>query len=162
MWRDTVIAGTDVREEVFDSVLHLQHRDRQGGQGRPNRWGRRLYRGDSDAVLGKSKQLILKPFEGHRPRTGCSPTTIQSRRTSRNGAARRAFVVRGDGRIEAAARYHHHRHEQGGESRKGSGTRHIFGGGDHARHERNRHSSSRRGGGKISIFKDGRMVQEIA
>ncbi|MCQ8894795.1 MAG: PAS domain S-box protein, partial [Methanolinea sp.] len=66
MWRDTIIAGTDVQEEVFDSVLHIcMEIAREGREGK--QLGTTFVIGDADSVLEKSRQLILNPFEGHPP-----------------------------------------------------------------------------------------------
>lgn len=159
MWRDTVIAGTDVREEVFDSVLHICIEiAKEGREGK--QVGTAFVIGDSDAVLVKSKQLILNPFEGH-PAADRMITNHDIKENIKELAQLDgAFVVRGDGRIEAAARYITIDTSKVG-IQKGLGTRHSSVAGITL-------VTSAIGivlsqsGGKISIFKDGRIVQEIA
>ncbi len=159
MWRDTVIAGTDISEEVFDAVLHIcMEISREGREGK--QVGTAFIVGDSDAVLVKSKQLILNPFEGH-PAADRMITNHDIKENIKELAQLDgAFVVRGDGRIEAAARYITIDTSRVGIP-KGLGTRHSSIAGITL-------DTSAIGivlsqsGGKISIFKEGKMVQEIA
>ena len=159
MWRDTVISGTDIREEVFDSVLHIcMEISREGREGK--QVGTAFIIGDSDAVLLKSRQLILNPFEGH-PAADRMITDHDIKENIKELAQLDgAFIVRGDGRIEAAARYITIDTSKVGIP-KGLGTRHSSVAGITL-------VTSAIGivlsqsGGKISIFKEGRMVQEIA
>jgi len=159
MWRDTVIAGTDIREEVFDSVLHIcMEIAKEGREGK--QVGTAFIIGDSDAVLVKSKQLILNPFEGH-PAADRMITNHDIKENVKELAQLDgAFIIRGDGRIEAAARYITIDTSKVGIP-KGLGTRHSSVAGITL-------VTSAIGivlsqsGGKISIFKNGRMVQEIA
>ena len=159
MWRDTVITGTDVKEEVFDSVLHICIEiAKEGREGK--QVGTAFVIGDSDAVLVKSKQLILNPFEGH-PATDRMITNHDIKENIKELAQLDgAFVVRGDGRIEAAARYITIDTSKVG-IQKGLGTRHSSVAGI-TLVTRAIGIVLSQSGGKISIFKDGRMVQEIA
>lgn len=159
MWRDTVITGTDIGEEVFDAVLHIcMEISREGREGK--QVGTAFIVGDSDAVLVKSKQLILNPFEGH-PAADRMITNHDIKENIKELAQLDgAFVVRGDGRIEAAARYITIDTSKI-KIPKGLGTRHSSIAGITL-------VTSAIGivlsqsGGKISIFKEGKMVQEIA
>ncbi len=159
MWRDTVINGTDIREEVFDAVLHIcMEISREGREGK--QVGTAFIVGDSDTVLVKSKQLILNPFEGH-PAADRMITNHDIKENIKELAQLDgAFIVRGDGRIEAAARYITIDTSRVGIP-KGLGTRHSSVAGITL-------VTSAIGivlsqsGGKISIFKEGKMVQEIA
>lgn len=159
MWRDTVIAGTDIREEVFDSALHIcMEIAKEGREGK--QVGTAFIIGDSDAVLAKSRQLILNPFEGH-PAADRMITNHDLKENIKELAQLDgAFIIRGDGRIEAAARYITIDTSRVGIS-KGLGTRHSSVAGITL-------VTSAIGivlsqsGGKISIFKEGRIVQEIA
>ncbi|MDH7510297.1 MAG: PAS domain S-box protein [Methanolinea sp.] len=158
-WRDTVISGTDVQDEVFDSVLHIcMEIAREGREGK--QLGTAFVVGDADAVLGRSRQLILNPFEGHPPAERMVTNPDIKEMIKELAQLDGAFVVRGDGQIEAAARYITVDTSRAGVP-KGLGTR---------------HSSIAaitldtkavgivlsQSGGRISIFRNGRIVQEIS
>ncbi|MCU0632046.1 MAG: PAS domain S-box protein [Methanolinea sp.] len=159
MWRDTVITGTDIQEGVFDSVLYIcMEIAKEGREGK--QVGTAFIIGDSDAVLVKSKQLILNPFEGH-PAADRMITNHDIKENIKELAQLDgAFVVRGDGRIEAAARYITIDTSKVGIP-KGLGTRHSSVAGITLVTNAIGIVLSQ-SGGKISIFKNGRMVQEIA
>ena len=159
MWKDRVISGTDITDEVFDAVfnicLEIAKEGREGKQ-----LGTAFIIGDTENVLQKSKQLILNPFAGHRTEDRMIVNHDIKENVKELAQLDGAFVVRGDGLIEAAARYITiDTHEVG--IQKGLGTR---------------HSSVAaitmvtaaigivvsQSGGKISIFRNGRMMQEIA
>jgi len=158
-WRDTVIAGTDVQDEVFDSVLHIcMEIAREGREGK--QVGTAFIVGDADAVLERSRQLILNPVEGHPPAERMVTNPDIKEMIKELAQLDGAFVVRGDGQIEAAARYITVDTSRAGVP-KGLGTR---------------HSSIAaitldtkavgivlsQSGGRISIFRNGRIVQEIS
>ncbi len=158
-WRDTVISGTDVEDQVFDSVLHIcMEIAREGREGK--KLGTAFVIGDADAVLERSRQLILNPLEGHPPEERMVTNPEIKEMIKELAQLDGAFVVRGDGRIEAAARYITVDTSRAGVP-KGLGTR---------------HSSIAaitletaavgivlsQSGGRISIFRNGRIVQEIS
>ena len=61
-----IIADTDVREEVFDSVFHIcTEISIEGREGKAV--GTTFLIGDTKNVLAKSRQMILNAFEGHIP-----------------------------------------------------------------------------------------------
>lgn len=89
---------------VFDTVLglcvQLGHEGREG-----QRIGLLLTLGDHEAVLARSHALVLNPFEGH-PEEERSVLNPATRRAIREfSGIDGAFVVRGDGVVEAAGRY---------------------------------------------------------
>ena len=159
MWKERVIGGTDIDDEVFDAVFSIcLEISREGREAR--KVGTAFIIGDTENVLAKSRQLILNPFAGHQ--TADRMVTNHDIRENIKELAQLdgAFVIRGDGLIEAAARYITV-DTSGVGIPKGLGTR---------------HSSVAaitlvtgaigivvsQSGGKISIFRNGRMVQEIA
>jgi diadenylate cyclase len=159
MWKDKVIAGTDVDDAVFDAVFNIcLEIAKEGREG--SKIGTAFVIGDTENVLEKSRQLILNPFAGHRIEDRMVTNHDIKENIKELAQLDGAFVIRGDGLIEAAARYLTIDTSTVGMP-KGLGTRH----------------SSVAGitqvtgaigivvsqsGGKISIFRDGRIVQEIA
>lgn len=159
MWKDRVIGNTDVREEVFDAVFHIcVEIAKEGREGK--QVGTAFVIGDTENVLSKSKQLILNPFEGHR----CEDRMITNHELRENikelAQLDGAFVVRGDGLIEAAARYITIDTSGVGIPR-GLGTRHSSVAGI-TQVTKAIGIVVSQSGGKISIFRDGQLVQEIS
>jgi len=158
-WRDTVIAETDVKDEVFDSVLHIcVEIAREGREGK--KLGTAFVVGDADSVLGRSRQLILNPFEGHPPAERMVTNPDIKEMIKELAQLDGAFVVRGDGQIEAAARYITVDTSRAGVP-KGLGTRHS----SIAAITLDTQAVGivlSQSGGKISIFRNGRIVQEIS
>ena len=99
-----LLAGTDVEPGVFDAVLRIALEiAREGREGKPV--GTAFLVGDVDGVLAYSTQFILNPFKGH---------TAEERRITDEELAENikefamldgAFVISGDGVVEAAGRY---------------------------------------------------------
>ena len=99
-----LLAGTDVEPGVFDAVLRTALEiAREGREGKPV--GTAFLVGDVDGVLAYSTQFILNPFKGH---------TAEERRITNEELAENikefalldgAFVIGGDGVVEAAGRY---------------------------------------------------------
>ncbi|HOP67946.1 MAG TPA: PAS domain S-box protein [Methanoregulaceae archaeon] len=158
LWREKVISDTDIREEVFDSIFNIcLEIAKEGREAKPV--GTAFIVGDAEAVMAKSKQLILNPFEGHPPADRMIAGHDIKENVKELAQLDGAFVVRGDGLIEAAGRYITVDTSAVGIP-KGLGCRH----------------SSVAGitlvtgaigivvsqsGGKISIFRNGQIVQEI-
>jgi PAS domain S-box-containing protein len=159
MWKDRVIADTDVSGDVFDAVFNIcMEIAKEGREGK--QLGTAFIIGDSQDVLAKSKQLILNPFEGHRTEDRMITNHDIKENVKELAQLDGAFVIRGDGLIEAAARYITIDTSSVGIP-KGLGTRHSSVAGITM-------VTSAIGivvsqsGGKISIFRNGRMVQEIS
>ena len=99
-----LLTGTDVEPAVFDAVLRIALEiAREGREGKPV--GTAFLVGDLDGVLAYSTQFILNPFKGH---------TMEERRVTNEELAENikefaqldgAFVIAGDGLVEAAGRY---------------------------------------------------------
>jgi len=80
LWRDKVISGTDVKEEVFEAVLNLGLEiSKEGREG--HQIGTAFVIGDIENVLKESRQLVIEPIPGSK--NSSSPTT-RSRRWSRS------------------------------------------------------------------------------
>lgn len=98
LWRDKVISGTDVKEEVFEAVLNLGLEiSREGREG--HSIGTAFVIGDTENVLKESRQLVINPFRGEELLiTNHEIKEMVKEFTLLDGA----FLVRGDGRIHAA------------------------------------------------------------
>jgi diadenylate cyclase len=140
---------------VFSICLEISREGREG-----KKVGTAFIIGDAENVLAKSRQLILNPFAGHQ--TGDRMVTNHDIKENLKELAQLdgAFVIRGDGLIEAAARYITIDTSAVGIP-KGLGTRHSSVAGITLVTNAIGIVVSQ-SGGKISIFRNGRMVQEIA
>jgi PAS domain S-box-containing protein len=157
-WKDRVIAKTDVEDEVFDAVfticLEIAKEGREG-----KKVGTAFVIGDTENVLAKSRQLILNPFAGHRVEDRMVTNHDIRENIKELAQLDGAFVIRGDGLIEAAARYITIDTSAVGIG-KGLGTRHSSIAGITLVSKAVGIVVSQ-SGGKISIFRDGQMLQEI-
>jgi len=158
VWRDRVIEGTDIIPEVFDAILQACIEiAREGREGKPV--GTAFLVGDREEVMARSRQLILNPFYGH-PEEMRTITKKDVREMLKEYALLDgAFVVSGDGMLEAAGRYITVDASQASLP-KGMGTR---------------HSSTAaittvtrtvgfvvsESGGRVSVIKDGKIVKVI-
>lgn len=89
---------------VFDTVLGLcLELSRYGRDGKPI--GFLAVLGDHEAVLERSHPLVLNPFEGHGLEVRCVLYPAARRAIREFSGMDGAFVIRGDGIIEAAGRY---------------------------------------------------------
>jgi PAS domain S-box-containing protein len=103
-WKDIVIADTDVREEVFDAVFHIcTEITIEGREGKAV--GTTFLIGDTRNVLEKSRQIILNPFEGHKPELRVVTNPMLSENIKALAQLDGAFVITGDGFVEAVGRY---------------------------------------------------------
>jgi trk system potassium uptake protein TrkH len=103
-WKREILAGTDVQPEVFEAVFSIAVEiSREGREGKPV--GTAFIVGDSPAVLDRSRQLILNPFEGHarEERLVTDPGIVEN--VKGFALLDGVFVVSGDGVIESAGRY---------------------------------------------------------
>jgi trk system potassium uptake protein TrkH len=103
-WKSGLLAGTDIRPEVFEAVFRTAIEiSREGREGKPI--GTAFIVGDSPRVLARSKQLILNPFEGHDPakRLITDPSNVEN--VKEFALLDGVFIVSGAGVIEAAGRY---------------------------------------------------------
>ncbi len=99
-----IISGTDIQEVVLKSVLEIASEiSNEGREGKPI--GTAFIIGDSKTVLGKSKQLVLNPFEGHpyEKRLVTNPEMWEN--IKELAQIDGAFVIADNGYIECAGRY---------------------------------------------------------
>ncbi len=103
-WKDGIIADSDVREEVFDAVFHIcTEISIEGREGKAV--GTTFLIGDTNHVLEKSRQIILNPFEGHRPELRVVTNPGLSENIKALAQLDGAFVITGDGFVESVGRY---------------------------------------------------------
>ena len=157
-WKKAIIEGTDIQEPVFDAVYEIAAEiSREGREGKPV--GTTFVLGDTPNVLARSRQLILNPFEGH-PREARIITKPNHRETIKELAQLDgAFVVGGDGTVCAGGRYITI-DTSAAAVPKGLGTRHASVAGI-TQETRSVGIVVSQTGGRISLFKDGRMVRVI-
>jgi len=158
-WKKALIEGTDIGEPVFDAAYEIAAEiSREGREGKP--LGTTFILGDAQNVLARSRQLILNPFEGH-PREARMITNPGLRETIKELAQLDgAFVVRGDGVVCAGGRYITI-DTSGTDIEKGLGTRHASVAGI-TQETRAVGIVVSQSGGRISLFKDGRVVRVIS
>ncbi|WP_321508122.1 diadenylate cyclase [uncultured Methanoregula sp.] len=103
-WQQILTDNTDIRIFVLDSVFHIASEiAKEGREGKAV--GTAFLIGDTDAVLRHSRQLILNPFQGHKEEDRCITNPEMKECIKELAQLDGAFVVRGDGIVEAAARY---------------------------------------------------------
>jgi diadenylate cyclase len=103
-WKDSVVVDTDVKEEVFDAVFHIcTEISIEGREGKPV--GTTFLIGDTKHVLEKSRQIILNPFEGHRPELRMVTNPELKENIKALAQLDGAFVITGDGFVESVGRY---------------------------------------------------------
>ena len=158
-WISAFLEGTDIREEVFEEVYTLSlELSREGREGK--QIGTTFLIGSAPEVLARSTQLILNPFEGH-PLSVRNVATSEIRETVKElSQIDGAFVISGDGIIEAAGRYITIDTSQASIP-KGLGTRHASVAGLTLETPAVGVVLSQ-SGGKVSLFKDGRIFRVIA
>ena len=158
-WISAFLEGTDIREEVFEEVYTLSlELSREGREGK--QIGTTFLIGSAPEVLARSTQLILNPFEGH-PLSVRNVATSEIRETIKElSQIDGAFVISGDGIIEAAGRYITIDTSQASIP-KGLGTRHASVAGLTLETPAVGIVLSQ-SGGKVSLFKDGRIFRVIA
>jgi PAS domain S-box-containing protein len=158
LWKDRVIATSDVTDEVFETVFNIcLEIAKEGREGK--KVGTAFVIGDTENVLSKSRQLILNPFAGHRIEDRMITNHDIRENIKELAQLDGAFVIRGDGLIEAAARYITIDTSAVGIA-KGLGTRHSSVAGITLVTKAIGIVVSQ-SGGKISIFRDGQVLQEI-
>ena len=158
-WKKALIEGTDIQEPVFDAVYEIAAEiSREGREGKPV--GTTFVLGDTQNVLARSRQLILNPFQGH-PRDACLITSPGLRETIKELAQLDgAFVVGGDGVVWAGGRYITIDTSTASVP-KGLGTRHASVAGI-TQETRSVGIVVSQTGGRISLFRDGRVVRVIS
>lgn len=103
-WKDQIIAETDIREDVFDAVFHIcTEISVEGREGKSV--GTTFLIGDSKNILAKSRQIMLNAFEGHPPELRMVTNPDIKENIKEFAQLDGAFIVRGDGFLEASGRY---------------------------------------------------------
>ncbi|MFH0966566.1 MAG: diadenylate cyclase [Methanobacteriota archaeon] len=91
-------------EEVFRAVIRLSIEiAREGREGKPV--GTSFILGDSDAVMQRSRQLILNPLAGHSEEDRLITSPDMRENIKELALVDGAFVIRENGIVEAAGRY---------------------------------------------------------
>lgn len=99
-----LLRGTGIKESVFEAVIKIAIEiSKEGREGRSI--GTAFILGDSQNVLARSRQLILNPFQGYRreERLITDPDMLDN--IKEFAQLDGAFVISGDGAVEAAGRY---------------------------------------------------------
>lgn len=158
-WRDLVITDTDVKEDVFDAVFHIcTEISKEGREGK--QIGTSFLLGDTGNVLKNSRQLILNPFEGHKPESRTITNNDLREMIKEYAQLDGAFVVSGEGVVEAAGR-RITIDSSTIDIPKGMGTRHS----SVAAITQATNTVGMvvsQSGGKISIFKNGKIIKTIS
>ena len=99
-----LLKGTGVNEKVFEAVIKIALEiSMEGREGRPI--GTAFILGDSENVLAKSRQLIMNPFQGYKKEERMITDPDIRDNIKEFAQLDGAFVVTGDGVVEAAGRY---------------------------------------------------------
>jgi hypothetical protein len=103
-WLGTIPGDSDIQIPVIDTVFHIALEiAREGREGR--QVGTAFLIGDVDAVLKHSRQLILNPFQGQKDEDRNIINPDMNECIKELAQLDGAFIVRGNGLVEAAARY---------------------------------------------------------
>jgi DNA integrity scanning protein DisA with diadenylate cyclase activity len=158
-WKDQVVADTDIREDVFDTVFHISTEiSIEGREGKSV--GTTFLIGDAKNVLSKSRQIMLNAFEGHIPDLRMVTNPDIKENIKEFAQLDGAFVVNGDGFIEASGRYITV-DTSSVNLPKGMGTRHNSVAAITSVTNAVGIVVSQSGGG-ITIFKNGRILKKIS
>ena len=99
-----LLKGTGVKETVFETVIKIALEiSTEGREGRSI--GTAFILGDSENVLAKSRQLIMNPFQGYKKEERMITDPDISDNIKEFAQLDGAFVITGDGVVEAAGRY---------------------------------------------------------
>jgi DNA integrity scanning protein DisA with diadenylate cyclase activity len=153
------LVPADVKPAVFERVLSLAGElGLEGREGRPV--GTIFILGDTDRVLGLSRQLVINPFQGY-PETERNVLDPRLEETLKEfSAIDGAFVIRGDGVVLSSGRYLVPQSPLQEPLPQGLGTRHEAAAGITACSEALALCISQ-STGTVSIFKSGRLVADI-
>jgi len=103
-WKDLVVSDTDVKEDVFDAVFHICTEIAiEGREGKAV--GTTFLIGDTKKVMEKSRQIILNPFEGHRPELRNIMNPGLKENIKALAQLDGAFVITADGFVESVGRH---------------------------------------------------------
>jgi len=148
--------GARVSMALVERVLRLAAElSREGREGKPV--GTLFVLGDSDAVLGHSRQAVLNPFEGHPPAARNLLADDAWETVKEFAQLDGAFVIREDGVVLAAGRYVQLDHA--GELQAGLGGRHLAAAS--ITRATRAIAVAISSNGAIRVFKDGRVVMMV-
>lgn len=150
---------SDVKPAVFERVLTLASElGLEGREGRPV--GTLFILGDSDNVLGQSRQLVINPFQGY-PEDERNVLDTRLEETIKEfSAIDGAFLIRGDGVILSAGRYLVPQGRLDEPLPQGLGARHEAAAGITVTTSALALSISQ-STGTVSVFRNGRLVTDI-
>jgi DNA integrity scanning protein DisA with diadenylate cyclase activity len=153
------LVPVDVKPAVFERVLSLAGElGLEGREGRPV--GTIFILGDTDRVLGLSRQLVINPFQGY-PEAERNVLDPRLEETLKEfSAIDGAFVVRGDGVVLCSGRYLVPQGAPHETLPQGLGTRHEAAAGITGCTDALALCISQ-STGTVSIFKSGRLVADI-
>ena len=158
-WLRELLDGSDIDPAVFEAVFNIAVEiSREGREGKPV--GTAFIVGDAPAVLARSRQLILNPFEGHPHEARMIENPDLRENIKEFALLDGAFVIGGTGLIEAAGRYITI-DTSGVQIPKGLGTRHGSVAGITLATQSVGVVVSQ-SGGRISVFKGGQMMKQFA
>jgi DNA integrity scanning protein DisA with diadenylate cyclase activity/PKD repeat protein len=101
---NAILEGTDVKTEVLEAVIRVASEiSREGREGKPV--GTAFIIGDLEGVLARSSQFILNPFKGHMEEERRITDENLYENIKEFAQLDGAFVLSGDGIVEAAGRY---------------------------------------------------------
>ena len=103
-WQHQIPDNSDIQLPVINAVFNVALEiAREGREGR--HVGTAFLIGDVDTVLEHSRQLILNPFHGHKDEDRNVTNADMKECIKELAQLDGAFIIRGNGIIEAAARY---------------------------------------------------------
>ncbi|MFQ6111560.1 MAG: DNA integrity scanning protein DisA nucleotide-binding domain protein, partial [Nitrospinota bacterium] len=151
-----VLEGVDPK--IFEATLSLAvELAAEGREGRPA--GALFVLGDTDVVMQYSRQLIINPFRGY-PEDDRNILDPQLRETVKEfSSLDGAFIIRGDGTIEAAGRHLNAAYD-GDELPRGLGSRHAAAAGITSISKAIAIALSE-STGTVNVFKGGRVLVKI-
>ncbi len=155
---ETQSAIEDVDPKVFETVLSLAlELGAEGREGKPR--GALFVLGDHDLVLQYSRQLVINPFHGYpeEQRNVMDPTLRET--IKEFSAIDGAFVIRGDGIIEAAGRHLNAAPEN--DLPPGLGSRHMAAAGITEVSTAISFAISESTGG-VTVLKDGKVFMQLS
>lgn len=157
-WKQKILQGTDVREEVFDILFHTAIELGRGGR-ESRKIGTSFLIGDAETVMATSRQCAINPFEGKNPEQRMVHDRGNIENIKNLSLLDGAFVIDGSGVIHASSR-HLLADAMDIDIPEGLGTRHASVAAM-TNMSRSVGIVISESGGTITIFKDGKMVKQI-
>ena len=158
-WRQKLLEGTDIREEIFDTIFHAAVELGRGGR-ESRKVGTSFVIGDSDRVMEQSRQCSMNVFEGKRREQRMVQAKGNIENLKNLALIDGAFVIGGDGFIHASSR-HLLADTSGIDIPEGYGTRHASVAAM-TKVTRSVGIVISESGGTVTIFRDGRIARQIS